>query len=537
VLFDLSYVLENAWRIAAGDVPYRDFPLPHAPGTFVIQALIVKLFDASFTTHAVYCALIGGASTVLALKILELLLEPYFQAFRALALVLAAPLVVLNVYAIYPHPFYDPDACLFVLLALWAILECRRRDYPPRRCFTAGVLLVVPIFVKQNIGLAFFVLTHMALLTLWLEESARARAGWRSIVAGSVTAGLAALLVVQLTAGLDHYWQWTVAYPATRPRFHPRKLVEDYRQVSVWICVALALLGFVLARHAPQRRGALTAAVALTALLPAWIVAKGSGSPLAAGLPMANVIGFWPYLCALSLLVLVLVLRRSPLRFPLLVPVVIVGTAEACFLSQGVVGSSYGVFPFLVLLQGFLVTAFLGPGAARSTWAAWALALIGSASLTRAGYGYVAYNARLAYADVGGPDVHASTHPRLHGMASSGEYVADLDRLLAWVDANVPASEPVMTIPGEDPFFYALRRRPRMPVLLLERRTLTPYDDVELAEFVRQRNIVWMVEKTKLQCCAGMAKVDWLMAMLHPRFDLVHEIGPYRIYRKRPDAG
>jgi len=34
VLWDLSYILENAWRIASGDVPYRNFPFPYAPATF-----------------------------------------------------------------------------------------------------------------------------------------------------------------------------------------------------------------------------------------------------------------------------------------------------------------------------------------------------------------------------------------------------------------------------------------------------------------------------------------------------------------------
>jgi hypothetical protein len=43
VLFDLTYVLENAYRISLGQVPYRDFPLPHAPLTFLIQAALIKL--------------------------------------------------------------------------------------------------------------------------------------------------------------------------------------------------------------------------------------------------------------------------------------------------------------------------------------------------------------------------------------------------------------------------------------------------------------------------------------------------------------
>ena len=31
VLWDLSYVLDSSYRISLGDLPYRDFPFPHAP--------------------------------------------------------------------------------------------------------------------------------------------------------------------------------------------------------------------------------------------------------------------------------------------------------------------------------------------------------------------------------------------------------------------------------------------------------------------------------------------------------------------------
>jgi hypothetical protein len=274
------------------------------------------------------------------------------------------------------------------------------------------------------------------------------------------------------------------------------------------------------------------AAVALTAVAPLWILASASGWSIVPRLPGASLNAFWPYLCALSILVLGLILARTPLRFPLLMPLVLIGTAEASFLSQGAQGSTYGLFPLLVLLQGFLVAAFLPPERPWSTWAAWAFAVVGAVCLTTVGYGYVARNDRLFYADVRGPVLHASTHPRLHGMRSSGEYIPDLDRLLAWVDANVPPAEPLMTIPGEDPVFYALRRPPRMPVLLLERSTLTPYTNLMLAEFVRERGIVWIVYKTKLQCCTAIAQDTGLISLLAPYFDLVKEIGPYRIYRR-----
>ena len=70
VLWDLSYILENSYRISLGQIPYRDFPFPYAPGTFLMQALLIKLTGRVFFHHVLYCALIGGLGTVVTWRIL-----------------------------------------------------------------------------------------------------------------------------------------------------------------------------------------------------------------------------------------------------------------------------------------------------------------------------------------------------------------------------------------------------------------------------------------------------------------------------------
>ena len=53
VLYDLCGVLENAYRMSLGDIPYRDFPFPYAPLTFVMQATLIKLTGRVFWHHSV----------------------------------------------------------------------------------------------------------------------------------------------------------------------------------------------------------------------------------------------------------------------------------------------------------------------------------------------------------------------------------------------------------------------------------------------------------------------------------------------------
>src|SRR5437764_4534493 len=107
VLWDASYILENSFRISAGDVPYRDFPFPYAPLTFLAQAAIIRLTGRVFWHHIVYSAAVGGLSAVLAWRILLNCLRGVAPHARLVAHLLSAPLAVLGVYAVLPHPFHD----------------------------------------------------------------------------------------------------------------------------------------------------------------------------------------------------------------------------------------------------------------------------------------------------------------------------------------------------------------------------------------------------------------------------------------------
>jgi len=48
--------------MSLGDVPYRDFPFPYAPLTFLIQASIIRLTGRVFWHHIAYCAVAGRLS-------------------------------------------------------------------------------------------------------------------------------------------------------------------------------------------------------------------------------------------------------------------------------------------------------------------------------------------------------------------------------------------------------------------------------------------------------------------------------------------
>ena len=242
VLWDLSYTLNNAYRISLGDVPYRDFPFAHPPITFLIQAAIIKLSGRVYWHHVAYCAIAGAVATILTWRIMRRTLRGARYA-KTIALLLTLPLVPLGINCVFPHPFYDPDCTLAILLSLFLLLQLDERPDSLALPLLTGVTLVVPLFVKQNTGLAMLLssVALLAALIIW-RKLRRERVRHYAI---TLTVALATLLIVilliQRTAGFGNYWHWTIQFAAARRTPARQEMLEIYTQKSnlIW-------LGFIL---------------------------------------------------------------------------------------------------------------------------------------------------------------------------------------------------------------------------------------------------------------------------------------------------
>ena len=155
VLFDLSYILNTAERIALGQMPYRDFPLAHAPLTFLIQAAIIRLTGRVFFHHVLYIAIVGGLGTVLTWSIALDTLRGRVAAAWTVALLVAAPLD-------FPrHLLHRAQPRVRLRLRLLdagcGLAACSSSiETKSAACgFAAGAVLCVPLFFKQNMGLPF----------------------------------------------------------------------------------------------------------------------------------------------------------------------------------------------------------------------------------------------------------------------------------------------------------------------------------------------------------------------------------------------
>ena len=537
VLWDLSYILENSYRISLGDVPYRDFPFPYAPLTFLVQAAIIKTAGRVFWHHILYCATIGGLGTVLTWRIVLNLFRATAPRARLMAFLLSTPLIVLGIYCVYPHPFYDPDCTFVILLCILLLQRLQLKAFPPLSTFLAGALLVVPLFVKQNTGLAFLAGMGVMLIALIGIEAWRRRPvrGYVLLIGGTI-AGLAlTLLLIHFTAGLGNYQRWTMTFAAQRrtPSFRDMLSVYQYRPLLLFF--PLFLSGAVVFWCNRRGKRLLTVlSIVLMSVPFAWPVFYLLRDPDASE-RAERLVGLWPFVLILSFVFALLTLRRRN-GIALVWPFVLIGTVHGAFLSQQLWGSTYALWPLLILLVANTILALVESAKEASTAAVVPLTTVIALSLLVAGAFYLRSHERLEYVDFAEGDMVHSALPQLRGLSMRGSWLPDFEELVRYSDKEMPRADGILMIPGEDLFYYTTGRRPLFPVLMFD-HTVNPYSAEEILAQAKARDIRWLVIKNDIQLQEEpVADKDHLFELLRQDFKHVESLNNYEVLDERYQA-
>jgi hypothetical protein len=565
VLWDLGYLLDTSWRIACGQMPYRDFPLAHAPLTFLIQAGLIHLGGRDYLIPIAYAAITGGLASVLTWRLLFGVVRGFSFCCPGhwfIALLLAAPLPVVGIYSIYPHPIYDCDCALAILIAV-LMLACQDETWdagakaPEERSaatarqksgpdtnsgpFTkhvgplaAGAATVLPLFFKQNMGLPFLAVVGAGMFILLLTVLVRTRSlcvAVRSqpalILAGMVAALLVALAALAATAGLGNYIHWTVQFAAQRRMPGLAPMVAVYAQPSLgWTLPALAC-GLILC-HTRLISG-LWARIAAVCLISApfagsliFLFAADDAEDRA-----DNLLALWPLLLLGALVIAALELRRG-ITLGRLLPLFILAAIHGTLLSQQLWGSTYAMWPLLLVLVAFILGTV--PELARSV-AIGASAVISITFLICGGL-YAASLERLGYVQIPEEPAQRTETAALRGMRTPGPFLSNLDELVEFASREIPPDDPIVLLPGEDPFYYATGRTVRFPVTLFDPAT-DPYWASGMLDEERRRNVRWVIVKRALQINENpMPDRERTMDMVQREFVLYRRLRGYDVYRR-----
>jgi hypothetical protein len=553
VLWDLSYTLDHSYRIALGDVPYRDFPFAHPPLTFLIQAIIIKLTGRVYWHQVAYCALAAAFATFLTWRVMRLILGALPFA-KTIALTLSLPLIPLGIYCVFPHPFYDPDCTLAILISLWLLLYLDSRPNSIALPLLCGASLVVPLFVKQNTGLAFLLtaIGALAALLVWHKLKRESVRHYAIAIAAAVATLAIAVLVIHRFAGLGNYWHWTIQFAAQRRTPARREMLGIYTDKMNLLWLGLITSGIVVIRLSRTRtRLWLILATLLLAtpfVWPAIYLLNNSDASERA----ERLINVWPVLLIASLISAVIGIGRRA-GVAKLLPFVIIAAVQGCFMSQQLWGSTYGIWPlFFILFAMYMVdlVSFANrddgvppPSAdemsSRSEQLpavrgiALSLTAATVVSLFVAGAFYARSHERLSYANLDDGELHRAKLGALQGLATRGNWIPNFEELVYYANGRIPPSDGILLLPGEDPFYYATGRRPQFPVLLFD-HTVNPYSPEEIRALCRERNIQWVIVKQELQNeeDAVDEEKERIVAALEADFEHVDELGNYDIYHR-----
>jgi hypothetical protein len=457
-------------------------------------------------------------------------------------LLLAAPLAVLGIYCVFPFPSYDCDCACSILIAIYLVQRLSGSSSYWQAAAT-GASLCAPLFFKQNIGLPFlaasiasiFLVIVFALFRLGNPPTPNPEITKLSaVLAGAAATVSGAILLIHFSVGLDNYVHWTIQFAAQRRLPGFADMLGVYRDPSLlWKlpCVAggLILLRARFVRWTQFLAIGLMSVPFLFTLCSLWIYddADERGDTLLA---------LWPLLVILAaaLAIYRLARLRASLDLTSLLPVILLFAIHGTLMSQQLWGSTYAIWPLLILLAADQIAFLAVPNSGSSfpRAAAPAMAVLFSVTLLVCGAFYTASEERLSYVQLpDGPAQHSS-FAQLKGMSVPGPALPDFDELLRYAQANIPNNDGIILLPGEDPFYFATGRIPQFPVLLFDPAT-DPYSPAQLAEESRRHQIRWLIVKRQLQINADPTPdCPAALAALLPGFTLAAHLHAYDIYRR-----
>lgn len=551
VLWDASYTLESATRIAMGQMPYRDFPFVHPPVTFLIQAAIIRLTGRVFFHHIVYAAVMGGLGTVLAWRIVLRVLGERVPFAWGISLVLAAPLTFLGVYSILPFPSYDCDCALAILAAVWCLQRVDAAGASSLRAllrgFAAGTAICLPLFVKQNMGAPFLLTALGSVVTLVFanlgrrEDQSKGRASTSAPLAVLVAALItcfAAILVLHLTAGVHNYIHWTIDFAAERRLPGLAAMAGIYSDISLrWTLPAVAVAIVLLAW--PRKASRLWISIPAFLLLATPFLFVLSALFLYYDDPDSfgdTLVTLWPLLMLVAATAAIYnIVRFRSFAQRSFLPLILLAAIHGTMLSQQLWGSTYAIWPLLVILIADLLVFIAGLGGliGANRWFMPSIGTLIGVTLVVCGAFYTVSEERLSYINLPAGPVEHSAFPQLAGASAPGPFLTELDEFLRCAAANIPTNDGLILIPGEDPFYFVTGRTPQFPVLLFD-RTTDPYSPEETVALVRARNIRWLVVKRDLQIKEDVTpdRAETMKLLLEEYKPVAHLRG-YDVY-KRP---
>lgn len=546
-LVDYSYQVENSYRIFKGQLPYKDFFLVLSPGVYVVMALLMHITGGyNHLVQLIFTMLLAGGIIIVTAMVGEKFGKKTWFAFLLLPLMVSG-------HVLYPWPSYDMSAILAVMIALTFLLSTIRKDNSRlSRWVLAGFFISLPIFFKQNIGMVFVASMALVLFVACVRFSSRKT--WQQYVAfigGLVFPGILFYWYLIFTGSAEQFYTQTIVFPGiARTPFQAIDIIKgEYlryglvlQQNSVFFAGILVCLFFPLLvrlatmrlKHQPQKQffsmiyfvssiGCIGFFVGL--IVHWWNIFPGTE------LFIISVLFSWVtiYICCLLFICIRLIKAKNWKHFFLaLLPIPMILAAHAGYLSHHIVGSSYGLWPIFCFFLFWLIPKRIST---QLTVFLILFSIYISIVLFRS---LVMYDF-FAYVHLEG-EKKVATYHGIQGLTASGPWITDMELLFQYVAKNIPKSELIAFLPGEDPFYAVTGRENPLPFVQLHTQTYPVYAS-DIVELIYQYDVQWLILKTRWQLFPYFGMIDLTTPSygVDRYFTLVDQLPSYNIYRLTQD--
>jgi hypothetical protein len=544
-LGDYSYMVEYAYKIHSGSIPFRDFMTPYPPGTFFIMSWLMKIFGTSNLLFKIYVALLQALIVVISYMVLKRISDN-----RQLNRILLLPLAFVG-QAMFPFPVYDIHAHIFVLVAILLFVVLMKEDKKSlAKLFLLGVLLAAPVFFKQNVGVGLLIAFYGSLFAMALLDKSRMTIKNISIIlAGTMLVFAIALFLLYKNDILAKAFHNLFSFPALHrnPLQSFYQIILNFFSAKFLVLYASFFLTIAVVNKKNKRKSLAVSGDSLNLallvsfvgvpffLLLGLVIKKLKASSVMNVFAIVSKVyryygGLW-YLTFLIVCILLLYKIRSKgikvLNHLDMLSVIIIFVAIFQLLAKSLL-SVYAIWPLLLILIIYIRNELLAilkydifPQIKVFIYIVSFVSTFWLFTSNSAWYqDHLSFNFKPT----------SSITKGLNGLACEGNIIPIMDNMFMFVEKEIPFAEAVATIPGEDPFYFATGRKSVMSYLHLIDHTYD-YDTDRVWNEMKSKQIIWIIIKLETQV-KGYTDTSNLLTRIKNDYKLYAQIRGYDIYRR-----
>jgi hypothetical protein len=249
--YDEGLVLTAAMRVAAGQIPHRDFYANYGPGQFYVLAGLFKLFGQSLLIERLFDLLIKS----LLVTLMYAVAASYCRRWIAACASILSILWLIGLHDLVGTPVIPVS--LLNLIALALILPLFSRNLSAWRMLAAGAVAGLGVLFRYDTGIALFgIQVCVIAIAIYLRSASHRLSNTVSalwpLLLGFATVTLPPALYFLSVAPLGSFIHDLIVYPAKYYRRNrnlpfPGIYFKGLENLEVYLPIVLAVLSLYLA--------------------------------------------------------------------------------------------------------------------------------------------------------------------------------------------------------------------------------------------------------------------------------------------------